>query len=409
MASASSLARNTATAILEDLLEAEQHQRRRLEGEVRELRKALNELAEGVAPDVAEAAIRRGHDPLQWTAAEWRTALPEMIKNAMRHFGTMADDRLGYQAQELAHEQMRVADLAAQLQALQQEQQQVLQANAAQSAQLREALRDNEKLRATLTAQQHHNQPPSAEPAPPAAPADTISPATTPASSRDSAKGYPELPASFDEAAAISQLTPRYYQRDMKLLFLIGKTGRSRRPWLLDGLAHYEHLKSGKAGSIRSALNRLINLGLIEETKLRNNNLANIIRLTAQGKAVYTAIFGTDPTTAEVERLLEGHQPYGMEHAGLALAVAQFLEELGWDVMIAPPPITLPGGQRLEPDLLLQLTEVRYYAEVERARGPATNREAKWRNLLKFQGAVYVLTSDPQKSQQLVELYFPLN
>lgn len=405
MASSDSLARNTANAILEDLVAAEQLQRRTLESEVQALRKVLNEIAEGIAPDVVETAIKQGHDPQDWAAHEWKTALPKMLKNAITHFGAMADDRLEHQAQALARLQSRTTQLETTLETLRQEHQQVLQASTQKDEQLRQLWRKNTDLTAVLESTQdqsaaHKTLPQESEEKEPIA--------RTPDTPVVIDKGYPEIPTSFDKTAAIATFGPQHYRRDAKLLFLLGKTGRSRRPWLMEGIAYYEHLKDGKSGSLRRLLDRLARMDLVKII-VPNETKANIIQLTECGKQAYTTIYGAQPAISEVERLLEGHQPNGIEHAGLALAAAQFLEDLGWSVMIAPPAVMLPDGHRLEPDLLLTADDKRCYVEVEWARGPASNRTAKWRNLFKLQGAVYLVTGDPQKCQELVTEVLALN
>ncbi len=72
---------------------------------------------------------------------------------------------------------------------------------------------------------------------------------------------YPPKPAALTLPATLcsaSGLSKTMYQRDVLLLYLLGKTGRARRPWLFAGLAEYiDSLASGRSGSLSRLLRRL--------------------------------------------------------------------------------------------------------------------------------------------------------
>jgi DNA-binding MarR family transcriptional regulator len=206
-------------------------------------------------------------------------------------------------------------------------------------------------------------------------------------------------------------MKPQTYPRDILLLYLLGKTGRARRPWLLEGVAHYiPTVKNGRAGSMSRVLGRLLKAGLIQQLT-PSKTPAQILRLTKDGEDLYRRIYRESPTASEATRLLEGHQPNGLEHAGLTLAAAHYLEKRGLVVRTAPPPLNLPGGRRLEADLQAIDPETGecIYLEAERGIGPAETRTAKWENHLAFQGKIYIITLEKKQTEELVAEVIALN
>jgi DNA-binding MarR family transcriptional regulator len=151
-------------------------------------------------------------------------------------------------------------------------------------------------------------------------------------------------------------------------------------------------------------LGRLLKAGLLQQ-QTPSKTPAQILRLTKDGEALYRQLYRESPVESEATRLLEGHQPHGLEHAGLTLAAAQYLENRGLIVETAPTPLDLPPGRRLEADLraLDPDTGEHRYLEAERGIGPAATRTAKWQNHLDFQGAVYIVTLEQEQAQALVD------
>ncbi len=370
------VAATVAQAVLEDLLAAERQARGIAERHARRYRDVLLELAEAMAPDVIEAALQRGEEPGTWPPDQWHAAKSALLQSAMQHFGVQANDRL--------------RSIEGTLQQLQQRNRALAQANDRLRASCRQALQKNAQLQEQLKAQRDKR---AASPA--ANDQDPLTARVTTASP------YPPKPAV--PAAAPPGLQARTYQRDSFLLYLIGKTGRARRPWLLDGVAHYlPGVKNGRAGSMSRLLGRLVKSGLVQQ-RTPSKTKAQILRLTQEGAALYRRLYGADPVESEATRLLQGHQPDGLEHAGMCLAAAQYLEECGYHVKTAPPAVDLPTGGRLEADLLMTHTETgaHFYVEVERGWGPAEKRTAKWRNHLDFQGVLYIVTLTQETAQEL--------
>lgn len=384
------IAHTVGVAILEDLLDAEREARALTERSVKAYQKLLLEIAEAIAPDVIEAALQRNDDPGRWDPQQWQNAKTALLKNAMRHYGLMANDRVRQQQKKIRALERKLARLAREAHRLRKAHQTALQANA--------------RLQRDLAARQPQTADASSAPPPPPPSALTSQedPAEPPSFS-PAAADYPPQPYIPDQAPP--GMKPQTYQRDLLLLYLLGKTGRARRPWLLEGVAHYiPTVENGRAGSMSRVLGRLVKAGLIQQ-RTPSKTQAQILRLTKDGEDLYRQIYRESPVESEATRLLEGHQPHGLEHAGLVLAAAQYLEDRGLIVETAPLPLDLPNGRRLEADLraLNPHTGECIYLEAERGIGPAESRTAKWQNHLDFQGGVYLITLEKETANVLAD------
>ncbi|GEM_PF-3022376 len=380
------VAQTTALTVLDDLLAAERTLRYTAEAERDTYRRVVGELAEALAPELLERHLRQGDDPSQWPAGRWQSVVPELLSASWRRLG-QAEGARTRQAREAA----------------QQAQQQLAAAKARESAvreELQAALQQLVQVRGQLAATQAQL---AARPTPtggdtsprPAASASPACPARAPTDYPPPPILPPTPPPTFRQ--------PDYYPRDARLLYLLGRTGRARRPWLLDGLGKYEGLR-GDSGSLPRSITRLVHSGLVEELSPKNINV-RLLRLTPAGAATYQALFQEPARPSELTALLEQHQPDGLEHAALALAAAQALEDCGMQVTVLPPRVDLPGGRVIAADLRVcePETGVCNLVEVERGLGPADKRAAKWRNLLTYQGAVYVVGPNMAEVTQLVE------
>lgn len=369
-----SVASTVAEAVLEDLLSAERHARGLAERHVRQYQKVLVEIAEAIAPDVIEAALQRGEEPASWPPQQWHTHQSAILQSAMQQFGVQANDRLRRIESTLQQAQQRNRKLA--------------QANEHLRSKMQRALQKNARLQKQLEQQSQRGGDD----------ANDGDPSTALVTARAPYPPQPEVPD-----AAPPGMRTRTYERDIFLLYLIGKTGRARRPWLLEGIASYiPTVENGRAGSMSRLLGRMLKAGLVQQLT-PSKTRAQILRLTKNGEDLYRHLYGADPAESEATRLLEGHQPKGLEHAGMCLAAAQHLENRGFHVSTAPPAVDLPTGGRLEADLLVTHTETgeHFYVEVERGKGPPETRAAKWRNQLDFQGAIYVVTLNQEAAQKL--------
>ena len=147
------------------------------------------------------------------------------------------------------------------------------------------------------------------------------------------------------------------FERDAKVLRLLGESGLSRRPLVEQQAA--ERLGIRKAGgSLRALISRLENLGLVEvfhpwdaSGAKTGGRMPDLLRLTERGGLAYWLLSGCDPVQNEYDALLPYH--VSPEHTLLNLQAADILRDAGFSVDPYPPrdppagwrPVpTRPGG-----------------------------------------------------------------
>lgn len=179
------------------------------------------------------------------------------------------------------------------------------------------------------------------------------------------------------------------FERDSKVLNLIGETGVSRRPLIVKMSAQQLGLKSDNS-AIGDAINRIADRSLIEKIDLierRGSETGGVLpyfyRLTEQGKQVYWLLTGQNAQDCEIDVLMRLHK--SPEHTLLNLKAKEFLEDNGiYQVMLISPVLTLPDGHKFEPDITaieIATGEI-VYIEVERkANKDRRTRIQKWQNL----------------------------
>ena len=401
MGSIAPVAQNTALTLLDDLLTAERALRYTAETERDTYRRVVSEIAEALAPELLEGSLRQGDDPGHWPASRWQTVVPELLSASWRRL-EQEDDSRTRQAREAAQlAQRQLAEAKAREHTVRAE----LQAAFQQLVQLRAQLTTTQTQLAALPAPMPApiviDMPP-ALPAVTAAPSANNTPAAAPPPPSKAQAVYPPPPI-LPPTPPPTFRQPDYYPRDARLLYLLGRTGRARRPWLLTGLGQYEGLP-GNSGALPRSISRLAHSGLIEVLKPQLLKV-DLLRLTPTGAITYQALFQEAPQPSELTALLEQHQPDGLEHAALVLTAAQAVEDCGVQVTVMPPRVDLPGGRVIAADLRVCWPETGecQVVEVERGLGPATKRTAKWRNLLTYQGAVVVVGPNMTVVTQLVE------
>jgi hypothetical protein len=179
------------------------------------------------------------------------------------------------------------------------------------------------------------------------------------------------------------------FERDTRILLLIGETGISRRPLLVKTSAQRLGINPENS-SIGDAINRIADRGLIERIELterRGSETGGVLpyfyRLTEQGRLAYWLLTGQNAKECEIDTLIRVHK--SPEHSLLNLKVKEFLEESGlYQVTLISPILTLPDGHKFEPDITA--TEIAsgevIYIEVEReANKDRRTRVQKWQNL----------------------------
>lgn len=179
------------------------------------------------------------------------------------------------------------------------------------------------------------------------------------------------------------------FERDTRILILIGDTGISRRPLLVKTSAQWLGINPDNS-SIGDAINRVADRCLIERIELterRGSETGGVLpyfyRLTEQGRLAYWLLTGQNAKECEIDALIRVHK--SPEHSLLNLKVKEFLEESSlYQVMLISPVLILPDGHKFEPDITA--TEIAtgevIYIEVEReANKDRQTRVQKWQNL----------------------------
>ena len=123
------------------------------------------------------------------------------------------------------------------------------------------------------------------------------------------------------------------FERDAKVLRLLGESGLSRRPLVEQQAA--ERLGIRKAGgSLRALISRLENLGLVEvfhpwdtSGAKTGGRMPDLLRLTERGGLAYWLLSGCDPVQNEYDALLPYH--VSPEHTLLNLQAADTLRDTG--------------------------------------------------------------------------------
>ena len=178
------------------------------------------------------------------------------------------------------------------------------------------------------------------------------------------------------------------FDRDAMLLTVIGETGISRRPKIIQLAAVRMGVKPDNS-AIGDAINRIEKRGLIERLDLFEKRgsetggvLPNLYHLTDQGRQAYWLLSGKNALECEFDILLKRHK--SPEHTLLNLKVREFLEEhRAYQVLLEAAVLALPDGHKFEPDITARdvSTGEVIYIEVEREANKDTQtRVQKWQN-----------------------------
>ncbi len=182
----------------------------------------------------------------------------------------------------------------------------------------------------------------------------------------------------------------RGFENEANLVRLIGDSGLSRRPALVD-LAKKTYQIS--LSTFHYALDRLVERGLVKKVDPIGQEKAasvseseekqlsiDILLLTDLGQEAYRQLAGKEPCESEFSIFSHHSSP---EHAILILEAADVLAAEGYQVVQRDVRnIVLPNGASVRPDLVVKDPQDQVvFIEVERDtyKGPA--RVDKWRNL----------------------------
>jgi hypothetical protein len=190
------------------------------------------------------------------------------------------------------------------------------------------------------------------------------------------------------------------FERDARILTMIGKTGLARRPLIEAQAAEMFGIKKA-GGSIQALLSRLGELKLIETFRPweadgagTGGRYPDLVRLAERGQIAFWLLTSEKPSINEYDILLERH--VSPEHTLLNLQAADVLREAGFQINLTPPDVNLPDGGLFKPDLVL-IDELGTLLFVEVERDTDKNieqRQAKWRNFYQASGGKMFVVCD---------------
>ena len=190
------------------------------------------------------------------------------------------------------------------------------------------------------------------------------------------------------------------FDRDSRILMMIGKTGLSRRPVIESQAAEMFGIKKA-GGSLQALIMRLTELQLIETFRPwtadgsgTGGRFPDLVRLAERGQMAYWLLTGENPNANEYDLLLERH--VSPEHTLLNLQAADVLREAGYQVNLTPPDVNLPDGGLFKPDLvLIDEQGTLLFVEVERDTDKnVEQRQSKWRNFYQASGGKMYVVCD---------------
>jgi len=209
------------------------------------------------------------------------------------------------------------------------------------------------------------------------------------------------------------------FERDAMLLTVIGETGISRRPKIIQLAAVRMGIKPDNS-AIGDAINRIEKRGIIERLDLFDKRgsetggvLPYLYHLTDQGKQAYWLISGKNALECEFDVLMKRHK--SPEHTLLNMKVREFLEEHQvYHVLLEAAVLALPDGHKFAPDITAKdvSTGEVIYIEVEREANKDTQtRVQKWQNLYAAShGNIRVVCDKPGFMRKLAsEINFALS
>ncbi len=209
------------------------------------------------------------------------------------------------------------------------------------------------------------------------------------------------------------------FERDAMLLTVIGETGVSRRPKIIQLAAVRMGVKPDNS-AIGDAIYRIEKRGLIERLDLfekRGSETGGVLpylyRLTDQGKQAYWLLSGKNALECEFDVLMKRHK--SPEHTLLNMKAREFIEDRqAYQVLLDAAALVMPDGHKFEPDITAKdiSTGELIYIEVEREANKDTQtRIQKWQNLyVASHGNIRVICDKPGFMRKLAsEINFALS
>lgn len=209
------------------------------------------------------------------------------------------------------------------------------------------------------------------------------------------------------------------FDRDAILLTVIGETGISRRPKIIQRAAIRMAVKPDNS-AIGDAIHRIEKRGLIEQLDVfekRGSETGGVLpylyRLTDHGRQAYWLLSGKNALECEFDVLMKRHK--SPEHTLLNMKVREFLEDRQvYQMLLDAATLVLPDGHKFEPDITARdvSTGEVIYIEVEReANKDAQARIQKWQNFnIASHGLIRVICDKPGFMRKLAsEINFALS
>lgn len=209
------------------------------------------------------------------------------------------------------------------------------------------------------------------------------------------------------------------FDRDAMLLAVMGETGISRRPKIIQLAAVRMGVKPDNS-AIGDAVHRIEKRGMIERLELFEKRgsetgglLPYLYRLTDQGKQTYWLLTGKNALECEFDVLMKRHK--SPEHTLLNMKVREFLEDHQvYQVLLDAAALILPDGHKFEPDITARDVSngELVYIEVEREANKETQtRIQKWQNFhVASHGMIRVICDKPGFMRKLAsEINFALS
>jgi len=339
----------------EDMLKAERDLRALTEGQNRELRAVLRDLAYRLAGEEIETI--RHSDPLapdHWTPERWG----EFFRASRR----VHQD--GWNNPKALADEPRQAQAA--IGRLQEERRSV-------QGRLDAALGEAERLRSGRDGSRKGPQV-------------------------TSAIVFPEIPRKPPARHAVQLGIGSRWRREAMVLYLMAALGRSVRLEILDAVGQSEGV-GGRSGSLKRVFaSGLVPGGFVEEAVLamklsRGPTRLAVVRLSERGQELARSL-GWEPVESEWGRLLRLHEGEVQEaHTTAVLAFAFHARRRGWQAQVVPE---VEGTA--QPDAVVERENDRAYVEVELG----NEKPEKWRNLSALQGFVALCATTEMRRAQLV-------
>lgn len=184
-----------------------------------------------------------------------------------------------------------------------------------------------------------------------------------------------------------AQDAKKAWRRKAVVIYLVGRWGINAKLEIEHLIALSEGMKSN-SGSLHRALDQIIEGGLLESEKMvmsGTNTALKLVRLSREGKKIYTALFNSKAVESEWERIIRLHE--GERYPDHTLGILIFTMHArarGWQSETLPK----TKDTNAVPDLRVQRGNENFYVEVE-----LSNKEynAKWRNNADINGGQVAL------------------